>query len=74
MNFFNAAKKTAADLTYNRSAGNATQNIAEATLFVFLAVYAPIGLCIALVLGFLAATAYNMCLSDTPAETVAANA
>ena len=71
MNFFNAAKKTGADLTYNRGSTNATQNIFEAALFVFLSVYAPIGLCIALVIGFFASTAYNMCLSDQPEKATA---
>ncbi|MDF1677737.1 MAG: hypothetical protein P1U32_03495 [Legionellaceae bacterium] len=69
MRLFNAAKKTAADLTWDRgrsTSANATQIIFEVALIGFLCAYAPIGVCLALMVGFLASTAYNMCAYDTP--------
>ncbi|MCH9756471.1 MAG: hypothetical protein K0U37_04690 [Gammaproteobacteria bacterium] len=75
MNFFNAAQKTAADLTYRRGKSgesNATQNTFTAALIVFMCFYAPIGLCIGLMVGFLAATARNMCLDDASSSQATA--
>ncbi len=64
MNFFSAAKKAGADLTYNGGGLNTTQLVFQVATVAFLFCYAPIGLTIGVVIGFLAATAYNMCLSD----------
>ncbi|MDF1645647.1 MAG: hypothetical protein P1U61_01515 [Legionellaceae bacterium] len=70
MNFFNAAKKTGADLTYNRSPRNTAQMVFEATAFIFMTFCAPLTLCLTLVIGFLAATAYNTLNSDSSSPSV----